>query len=151
MTDTELCGGKILEPFENNLLEIGFAIAIRVFEVIKVWRTRYVYAAFPRHHAVGKREAVGKNSALVVNAVTVRVFETTDPMGWIEQLFVGLVVRAGRIGDVQPALVIEAGADRPLDQGRTGDEFDFEAVGNGQRLAGEFEFSSKGERSQQKD
>ena len=47
--------------------------------------------------------------------------------GLLGELLLDLVVGAGRIGDVEPALLVEVGDDRPLDQRRAGDELDLEA------------------------
>src|SRR5262245_16036392 len=75
MADAELGSRKILEPFENDLLYIGFAIAISVFEIIEVRCASDVDAAVPRHHTVRESETVGENGALVIFAIAVSIFE----------------------------------------------------------------------------
>ena len=45
------------------------------------------------------------------------------------QLFFDLVVRAGRIGDVETALFVEIRHDRAIDEWRAGDQIDVEAGG----------------------
>ena len=66
---------------------------------------------------------------LVELAVAVGVFEPHDAVRLLFELLFDLLVRAGRIGDVEPALVVEVGDDRPVDQRRPGGQFDREPSG----------------------
>ncbi len=58
-------------------------------------------------------------------------------MRLVGELLLDLVVRARRIGDIEPPLLVEVGDDRAIDERRPGGALDFEAIGNGERLAGE--------------
>ena len=49
------------------------------------------------------------------------------------------VVGAGRVGDVEPALLVEVGDDGPIDQRRPGGQLDLEAVGQGEGVAVELD------------
>ena len=51
-------------------------------------------------------------------------------MRLLRELLLDVVVGAGRIGDVEPALVVEGGGDRPVDQRRPGDPLDREPAGS---------------------
>src|SRR5439155_9536468 len=101
--------------------------------------------------ALGEHYLVREHDRFVEASVAVRVFQTHDAMGWIRKLLVGLLVRAGGIRDVKPALVIETGANRPLHQRWAGDELDLKAVGKSERLRGEFELRREGNGSKQAD
>src|SRR5205823_14136106 len=72
-------------------------------------------------------------------------------MGWVRKLFIRLLVRAGGIRNVKPALVIETDADRPLHQRWAGDELDLKTIGDSERLRGEFELRREGNGSNQAD
>ena len=76
--------------------------------------------------------------ALVERAVAVGVFQPHDAVRPLLELLFDRVVRAGRFGDVEPALIVERGDDGPLDQRRAGDELDGEAVRHGRRRRGDF-------------
>ena len=52
--------------------------------------------------------------------------------GLLGELLLDLVVGARRVGDVEPALLVEVGGDRPIDQRRAGDQLDGEPVRHAQ-------------------
>ena len=57
-------------------------------------------------------------------------FEAADEVGAILAELVELEIETGGLRDEQPALVVEAGHHRMLDQRRPGDAFDDEAWGD---------------------
>ena len=64
---------------------------------------------------------------LVELAVAVGVLQPDDAMRLLLELHGDLLVGAGRIGDVEPALLVEVGDDGPIDQRRPGGQLDVEA------------------------
>jgi len=137
--------------FDPLLALIGDAVAVGVGEPPDARRARDINGAGVPEAALREHYFVGEHDRLVEAAVAIGVFEAADAVGGIEDLFVGFFVRAGGIGDIKPALVIEAGADGSFDEGRTGDEFDIEAVWDGEGLAGKSEFSRDGEGGEEGD
>ena len=61
-------------------------------------------------------------------------------MGTLGELFLDLVVGTGRIGDVEPALLIKGASNWPIDNWRSGDDLDFKSVRQSKGLAIEFHF-----------
>jgi hypothetical protein len=85
-------------------------------------------AALRKHHLVGEHHGP------VEFAVPVCVFEAKHAMGRVFQLLRRFRVRAGRIGDVEPSLVIETRADRAQEKIGAGGEFNLKAFRQGERL-----------------
>src|SRR5262249_18655833 len=77
MIDSQL---RILsgETLEQHLALIGLPIAVGVFEVENVRRRRHDDAALPRHQSIGEQQLVGKDGAVLVEAIAVAVFENLD-------------------------------------------------------------------------
>ena len=100
-----------------------------------------VERAVEPHRSLGEHHLVGEDSPLVEFAVAVAVFQPHDPVRLFLELFLDIVVGAGGIGDIQPALVVERGGDRPVDQRRTGDPLDREPLGDRERAAVELDFA----------
>ncbi len=72
-------------------------------------------------------------TTLVSNvAVAVLVLEPHDAVRAIGELLFDLVVRAGRVGDVEAALLVEVRDDGPIDQRRPSDAHDLEAGRHGE-------------------
>ena len=115
-----------MKTFEDDLFYIGDAVAVGVLHIIKIRRASDEHAAFPRHDAVGKGEAIGENGAFVVMAVVVRTFEE-DNLADGRFAFAG----AGRITAVfrneHAALFIPGDGNRTHDHWLGGDAFNFEA------------------------
>src|SRR5438552_3369371 len=65
-------------------------------------------------------------------------------MGLLLELLVGLVIGARRIGDIESALLVEIGDNRPIDQRRPGNEFDLEAGGKREGVAIQLDFLHPG-------
>src|SRR5207244_13335548 len=114
-------------------------------------RSCYANESVVRETCLRDHHLVGEHYRLVEPSVSIRVFQTHDAVGWVRKLLVRLLVRAGVIRDVEPALVIETGADRPLHQRWAGDELDLKTIGNSERLRGEFELRREGNGSNQAD
>src|SRR5439155_3775599 len=127
------------------------AVTVSVGEFPDARRTGDVNGSVVPETALREHYFVGKHDRFVEPSVAVCVFQTHDVVRWVRKLLVGLLVRAGGICDVEPALVIETGADRPLHQRWAGDELDLKAVGNSERLRGEFELRREGNGSNQAD
>ena len=85
------------------------------------------------HGALGQHHAIGEHRAAIEDAVAVRVLEAQDAVRLLGELLLDLGVRARRLGDVEAALLVEVGDDRPLDERRPGDAHDLEAVGHRER------------------
>src|SRR5439155_12416837 len=81
MADAKLTGVAGIEAGENNLAHIGAPVAIGILQINEVGRAGDEQAAAPRHDAVREGEAVGKDSASVVMAIAVGIFEERDDSG----------------------------------------------------------------------
>src|SRR5262245_17675061 len=66
---------ELSETGEDFLAEIRLAIAVRVFQIPKVGRGGDKHSSLPARHTRGPGEAVGENSGLIENAVTIRVLQ----------------------------------------------------------------------------
>ena len=113
-----------LEPL---LAPVGDAVAVGVGQLPDARRRGDVERAVEPHRAFGQHHAIGKHHAGVEAPVAVLVFEANDPVRAIGELLFDAVVRARRVGDVEPSLVVEVRHDRPIDEGRSGDALDREA------------------------
>ena len=71
---------------------------------------------------------VGEHDRLVELAVAIGVFEAQNAVLWILELLSRLLVRPGRIGDIEPSPVIEARAHWAQNDVGVRDELDVEAV-----------------------
>src|SRR5262249_26767732 len=81
---------------------------------------------------------------LVEDALALGVFESDDAVGRVLELVGRLLVRPGRVSDVQPPAIVEAGYDRPIDERRPGDQLDGEALGEGEGVAVELHLIRRG-------
>src|SRR5205814_6841881 len=64
----------------------------------------------------GEHHLVGEHSCLVELAGALGDFEPNDAVRLLLELHVHLLVGTRRIADVEPALLIEVGADRSIDR-----------------------------------
>ncbi len=119
--------GLSLEPF---LTPIGDAVAVGIRQLPDAGGRGDVEGAVEPHRAFGEHHAVREHDALIEAAITVAVFEADNAMGALFELDLDLRIRAGRVGDVEPAPLVEVGDDRPIDEGRPGHQLDLEARGH---------------------
>ena len=77
--------------------------------------------------ALRQHHAVGKDRAFVEAPVTVGVGQPENAVRLVGELLLHLVVRAGRLGDIQSPLFVEVRDDGAIDQRGTGDTLDREA------------------------
>ena len=137
--------------FEPFFPLVRHAVSVRVGELPDARRPGDVNRTFIPEAALREHHLVRVFDRFVESSVAIAVFETDDAMRWVGQLLVRFLVRAGRIRDIEPALVVEAGADGSIHQRRPGDQFHFEAVRHGEGLGREFEFTRVSERNNQED
>ena len=130
-----------LEPL---LAAVGHAVAVGIGQLPDARRRRDVERAREPQRSLGKHHLVGEDGPLVEPAVAVAILEPEDPVRLVLELHGRLVVRARRLGDVEPALLVEVGHDRPVDERRPGGELDGEAVGEGERVAVERDLARLG-------
>ena len=119
-------------------------VAVGVGEFPDARRTGDVKGSVVPETALREHHLVGEHDRFFEASVAVCVFQTHDAVGWVRKLLVRLLVRAGGIRDVEPALVIETGADRPLHQRWACYELDLKTIRNSERLRGEFELRREG-------
>ena len=117
-----------LEPF---LAPVGDAVAVGVGQLPDARRRGDVERAVEPHRPLGEHHLVGEDDALVEAAVAVGVFEADDPVRALFELDLHLLVGSGGVGDVEPALLVEVGDDRPIDERRPGNQLDLESRGHG--------------------
>ncbi len=116
---------------------VGHAVAVGVGEFPDAGGRADKERAIEPHQALGQHQLVGVDGALVIDAVVVGIFQADDAVGLVDDLFGDRIIRAGRLGHVQSAAVVEVGHDRPLDQRRPGGQFERESVGQRERVAAE--------------
>src|ERR1051325_943671 len=116
MADAKLGGREILKTFEDHLFHVSFAITISILEIIEIGRASDIHAAIPGHHAIGKSEAVGENSALVIFAITIGVFEQDDLADW-RFAFAGAYRVAAIFDNVHTAFFVPVNSDWRNDHG----------------------------------
>lgn len=80
---------------------------------------------------LGEHDALGEDDGAVEDPVPVGVLESTDPMGGRLELLLRRLVGPRRLGHIEPAAVVETGADGPRHQIAAGNEVDGEPVGHG--------------------
>ena len=90
-----------LEPL---LALVGDAVAIGIGQLPDARRRRDVERSIEPHRPFRQHHLVGEDDALVETAVAVRVFQPDDSVRLVGQLLLDVVVRAGGVGDIQPAL-----------------------------------------------
>ena len=114
-----------LEPFDAL---VGHAVAVGVGQLPDAGRGRDVERAVVPHRPLGEHHLVGEDGPRVETAVAVAVLQPDDPVRPLGELLLDVVVRARRVGDVEPAVLIERGGDRPIDQRGPGHALDREAA-----------------------
>jgi hypothetical protein len=113
-----------LKPFDAFIRD---AVIVRVGELPDARRRGDVQRPVQELRAFRKHHPVGEHCAPVEFAVAILVLEPHDAMRPLLQLLFHLVVRPRRLGNVQPALVIERRHNWPLGHRRTRHELDRKA------------------------
>ena len=113
-------------PFEPFLALVGHAIAVGIGQLPDARRSGHIQRGVVPQRSLRKHQFVGEDSALVELAVAVGVFQADDSMRLVDELLGRRIVRAGRVGNIQPPFFIKAGGNRPIDQRRPSDEFNRE-------------------------
>ena len=131
---------------EPHLLLVGLAVAVGVGELEDLRRGGDVERPVQPHRPFGEHHVRHEHRRLVVLPVAAGVFEADDAVRLRLDLLGDLLVGPGRVADVEPALLVERGDDRPLDLRRSGDQFDGEPVGQGERVAVELDLVIPGGR-----
>ena len=130
----DVVGVVVIESAEDDFANVGFIVAVGIFEEDEVVALGDVDAVVRDFESGGKVELVGEDRFLVGFAVVVGVFED-------EELVVGLGVAGfpmrvgGHGGDPEAALVIEGDLDGVGEVGEFlfgGEEVDFVAGGGGE-------------------
>jgi hypothetical protein len=116
------------EPREDDLADVGLAVAIGVLEEPDVRRGRDEDAAPPGHDARRVRDLVHEEADAVDLAVAIRVLQQPDPAGRRPEG----VVR--HLGDVDAPVLVEGHRDRVHHIRLRGDEVDAEARLEPERL-----------------
>ena len=118
------------EPF---LPLVGDSIIVGIGQLPDAGGRRHVERAVEPEGALGDHHAVGKRSAPVIAAVTVRVFQALDAVRFLLQLLLHRVVGTGGFGHVEPALLVEVGGNGAFHQRRPGDELHLKSFRDRQR------------------
>ena len=118
-----------------DLALVRDAVAVGVGELPDLRRRGDVERAFVKHRALGEHHLVGEHHGLVEAPVAVGVFEAHDAVVLALVLRRAFLVRTGGICRVEPAPLIERHGDGTFDERRGGDEFDREAVRQGEGVA----------------
>ena len=115
------------EPGVEHVPNIGFAVAVGVFEEEDVGRGGGDHAALPRRHSFDLQEVLSEHGSAVNLAVAVSVFEVRDTAlrGLAGRRIVGVV---GQLGDVESAILIERNLDGIEHIGLCREWLDAEAV-----------------------
>ena len=116
-----------------HLARFGNAVVVGISELPDLRRRGDIErAAIPqrpfRHH-----QPLGIDRAAVERAVAVAVYQAEDTMGGVLHLFSDGDVRAARLGDVEPATLVEVDRDGAFDERRARGDLDGESVGQGDR------------------
>ncbi len=115
---------------------VGHSVAVGIGQLPDGGRARpHIQRAAQPHRSLRKHHLVGEDGALVEDSVPVAVLEPHDPVRLLLELLLDIVVRARRVRDVQPPLVVERGRDRPVNERRTGDPVDRESLRHFDRAA----------------
>ena len=118
------CQGLPLEPLAAL---VGHAVAFGVGQLPNTGRRGDIDRAGVPHRPFREHHLVGEDGALVEFAVAVGVFQSQNPVRSFLELLLHILIRTGRIGDVEPPLFIEVRGDRPIHQRRPGGQLDLEA------------------------
>ena len=127
-----------LEPLDSL---VGHAVAVGIRQLPDARRRGDVERAAVPHRSFGEHHLVGEDGLLVEFSVAVGVFQPDNPMRLLRKLLLDVVVGAGGIGDIEPALVVERGGDRSVDERRPGDPLDRKSVGKHEHAAVELDLA----------
>ena len=122
--------GLALEPL---LPPVGDSVAVGIGQLPDAGRRRHVERAVEPEGALGNHHAVGERRAPVETAVSVRIFQALDAVRFLLQLLLDRVVGSGRLGYVEPALLVEVDGYGAFHQRRPGGELHLEPLGHRQR------------------
>lgn len=120
-----VAGGPAGEEF---FADIGFVIAVGVFEEEGVWGLVDDDAAVGEGEASGDGEFFGEDDGFVGAAIVVGIFEDADAVAAFAFFFDVIGVVDG-FGDPESAAVVPCHTDRFTDEGFGGEELDLEAGG----------------------
>ena len=126
---------------EPDLARFSDAVVVGVGELPDCRRGGDVERAPVPERALRHHQSIGILRPGVEDAVAVGVFESEDPVAGFFRLFDDGDVRAARFGDVEPALLVEVDRHRSLNQRHRGGDLHCETVWDGDRAAGNLEFS----------
>ena len=115
------------EPLDSL---VGHAVAVGIGQLPDGGRGGDIERAGVPHRSLGEHHLVGEDGSLVEFSVAVAILQPDDPVGFFRELFLDVVVGAGRVGDIKTSLVVERGGDRAVDQRRPRDPLDRESLGN---------------------
>jgi hypothetical protein len=111
---------------------IGHPVAISVLELPNAGRSRAVDRAVVPEQSFGKHHLVREHDALVVDAISIDIRQADNPVRPLRQLLLDLVIHAGRVCDVEMPGFVAIGHDRPVDERRSGHQFDLESRRQGE-------------------
>ena len=133
-----------------HLARFGDAIVIGIGEFPDLRRRRDIERAAVPQRPLRHHQPLGIDRAAVERAIAVGVLEAEDAMGRVFHLLGDGDVRAARLGDIEPAALVEVDRDGALDERRCRGDLDGVAVGEGDRPGVDAEFSgSHGGRGRQ--
>src|ERR1043166_3136717 len=95
--------------------DVGYAIVVRVRQLPNAGRRGNIDRSVVPHASFRKHHLIGKHRGFIEMAAAFCIFEPDDAMRFFLQLLIGLVIRAGGVGDIEAALLIEGRGDGPLD------------------------------------
>ena len=114
-----------LKPF---LAFVRRPIAVSIGEFPDARRRGDVERALEPETALGEHQLVGEDHLLVEDAVAIRVLQAQHAMRFVGELLFNLVVGAGGIRDVKPALLVEIRLDGPRRERGRGCHLDGKAI-----------------------
>ena len=112
---------------------IGHAVPLGVGQFPDAGRCSHIQRAGIPHGSFGKHHVVGEDRS--ANEMPVFRLEAKDAVRLFLELLLYLFIGTGRIAHIQPALLVEIGGDRPIDQRRPGRQLDLEAHGQREDVA----------------
>ena len=114
-----------LEPL---LPLVGHAVAVGISQPPNARGRGDVKRTVVPKRALGEHHFVGEHDGVIELPVAVAILQAYDAVRLFRELFLDRIIRAGRVGDVQPPLLIERGRNRTVNQRRPGDSLHREAV-----------------------
>ncbi len=134
---TRICDPRLVirlcETGIEHLLNVGLAVAVRVFHVQDVRRAGHNQAALPGHDPADRQNVIGKHGGAVDLAVSIRVFEQPDARagGLAGRRVLGII---HHLRDIDFSVLVEDHLHRAHHLGFGGEKLRVEVVAEANRF-----------------